>query len=407
MRLLLPFLLVASLLTAAPAVAAPAKTGFTLPAPTGRYAVGSTELHLVQPDRPDPWLPAKPRELMTSVWYPALRTGLPLAPYVPPALAEHYDTEPPIGLPAGRVDWAGVRGHARTGAPVLGGPGGFPVVLYSPGVGNSRVFGTVLAEELASRGYVVVGVDHTYETTVAFPGGRVEPDSAFDLTDPNDPDAIERAKQRLMDAREYDSRFVLDQLETLAAGGNPDAERRALPAGLGRALDLSEVGMFGHSGGGVTSSRVVQADRRVDAGVNMDGWYSFGDNRPELGVDRPFLLMGAGSSPDLPPLYGKPRTHLTEPDWGRFWRASTGWQLDLNVPAGRHYTFTDAQWFLPQLAGPLGLDLRDSIGTVDPVRIVDAQRAYLTAFFDQHLKHRPQPLLRGPSPEYPQVEFIR
>lgn len=58
------------------------------------------------------------------------------------------------------------------------------------------------------------------------------------------------------------------------------------------------------------------------------------------------------------------------------------------MPHGRHYTFTDAQWFVPQLpVDPTGL-----IGTVGQ-RVVHAQRTYLANWFDEHLKgcHRPLP----------------
>jgi predicted dienelactone hydrolase len=372
----LVFLIVMTFLLAA--VPASASTALGLPAPTGRHSVGVQELHLVQTDRPDPWFPTETRQLMVSVWYPALPGHQPRAPYVSPALARQYDVEPPLGV---RTDWGAIRTHAVANAPVW--PGKFPVVLYSPGVGNSRTMGTILAEELASRGYAVVTVDHTYETAVAFPGGEVKTDKAFDIPG-SDPAEIEKAKQRMMDAREDDIRFVLDSVR--------------LPM-----LDLTHVGMLGHSGGGITAGRVMQSDRRVDAGINMDGWFSFGYNRPELGVDRPFMFMGAASSPGLPPLFGKPRTHLSEPDWNTFWRASTGWLLDLNVPAGRHYTYTDAQWLLPQLDG----DHTGFIGTADPAAVTNAQRAYVTAFFDQHLKNRPQSLLCGPSPRFPDVSFIR
>jgi hypothetical protein len=36
-----------------------------------------------------------------------------------------------------------------------------------------------------------------------------------------------------------------------------------------------------------------------------------------------------------------------------------------------------------------------------------AQREYLGAFFDQTLRHRPDPLLRGDSAHYPEVRFVR
>jgi hypothetical protein len=38
-------------------------------------------------------------------------------------------------------------------------------------------------------------------------------------------------------------------------------------------------------------------------------------------------------------------------------------------------------------------------------RTTEITRRYVRAFFDQHLRHRPQPLLDMPSPRYPEVEF--
>jgi hypothetical protein len=260
-------------------------------------------------------------------------------------------------------------------------------------------------EELVSRGFVVVTVDHTHETAVAFPDGRLEVSEI-----PETPPDINAAKKLYMDSREADTLFVLDQLDILASGGNPDVDGAELPKGLAKALNPAAMGMFGHSAGGVTASRAVRDDNRLLAGINMEGFFEFGENHPELGEHDPFLLMGARSDPSYPPLLGKPRTHRTDPLWKEFWAHCTGYRLDLNIPNGRHYTYTDVQWWLPQLAVPLGLSgdqVVGFIGTVGPERIIAAERAYVTAFFEQTLCGRPQGLLTGPSPWFPQVRFIR
>ncbi|MEV5764438.1 lipase [Micromonospora sp. NPDC052213] len=390
---------------AAPPPATSAPLRLRLPAPTGPHPVAATELHLVDHGRPDPWVAAKPRELMVTVWYPARPAGgEPLAPYLPPLAAQRYgeNLAGTLGIPAGQVDWAGITTHARAGAPARARRGGFPVVVYSPGGERPRAEGTVLVGELASRGYVVVTVDHTYEAPVVeFPGGRVETQRLPDL----EPGDLMRAQIR---TRIQDTRFVLDQLAVLAGGGNPDAGKRPLPRGLGAALDLSRAGMFGHSAGGFTTAEAMLADRRLDAGADLDGSMAYGRDDlgdvAEHGLDRPFLLMGAGL------VGGRPYTHLDAPDWRSFWANSTGWKLDLYVPEGQHFTFTDHQVLLPQLDAafplPEGL-VAGLIGTVDPDRIVTSQRAYLTAFFDQHLRQRPRALLDRPSPRHPDVTFVR
>src|SRR3954462_3316388 len=96
----------------APATATQARTEpvvLTLPGPTGPYPVGTTELHLVDPDRTDPWT-GRPRELMVSLWYPAARNG-PTARQFPPGVAAFYDQN--AGVPPGTVDFATTLTHSR------------------------------------------------------------------------------------------------------------------------------------------------------------------------------------------------------------------------------------------------------------------------------------------------------
>ncbi|MEU9840456.1 lipase [Actinomadura sp. NPDC048032] len=381
------------------AAAAPATFG--LPRPTGPHqAVGTTELHLVDAGRADPWVPGRTRELMVSVWYPATGAAGPKAPYLRPGVAKALSEVDALGVfNAGTVDWAGARTHAAEGAPADA-RRPRPVVLYSPGFGVPRALGTTIAEELASRGYVVVTVDHTYETApVEFPGGRVELQHM-----------PSQGPQRLktgLDARVKDARLVLDRLAALRAGRNPDAEGRALPSGLGRSLDLSRVGMVGHSAGGIEAAEAMRTDRRVDAGIDMDGTMQYAENDfvrvAETGLDRPFMLMGAATG-------GSPQTHLTTPSWKSFWNRSTGWKRDLNVPAASHYSYTDVQAILPALDGELDIPARDRadlVGTVDPERMTASVRAYVTAFFDRALLGRHRPVLDRPSPRHPDVRFIR
>lgn len=374
------------------------------PRPTGPFPVGTTELHLVDHHRDDPYVPGRPRELMISVWYPS-RGGAPRAPYLPPLTAESYgkDAAGALRQPVDAVDWAGARSHAGLLAPVSRSWGRRPVVLFSPGFGVPRGLASIMVAELASRGYVVVTVDHTYEVAaVQFPGERLEVQTL-----PTGPYARMARAARLADVR-----FVLTALGVLASGRNPDAGRRRLPAGLGSILDLRRIGAYGHSAGGITAADLMDVDRRVGAGIDFDGTLGYGysveDPAPVVrrGLDRPFLLMGAGAmGPGHPP-----QTHRTEPSWGMFWENSTGWKRDLNVPEGMHYTFIDYQALIPWFDRffDVPADLKATmIGTVDPVRILRSLRTYVPAFFDQHLRDRPRPdLWAHSSPRHPDVEFV-
>jgi hypothetical protein len=70
------------------------------------------------------------------------------------------------------------------------------------------------------------------------------------------------------------------------------------------------------------------------------------------------------------------------------------------VAGAVHASFTD----LALLADQAGL----GTGAALPgARSLDITRAYVRAFFDQHLRGQPQPLLDQPSPHYPEVTFCR
>ncbi|WP_243769055.1 alpha/beta hydrolase family protein [Streptomyces cyanogenus] len=405
---------------ASAAVTAPAwPVRLELPRPTGPYPLGITELHLVDRTRRGPWWAGDAagefRELMVSVWYPADRATAkdgPGASYMRAGVAAVFGAGAAkiLGVGEGAIDWAGFGTHARVGVAAVSRPGRVPVVLYSPGMYNERTLDTTAAEELASHGYVVITVDPVHEAhAVEFPDGRViEPAPALGAIEAD----ADRSRAAL-EVRVADIPFVLDQLAVLAHGGNPDAGKRPLPRGLGEALDLARIGMFGHSLGGMTTAEAMGVDRRIRAGVNLDGPLGYDWADPELllpvartGLDRPFLQMGAWLGV---PSGRLPHTHEHSPSWRAMWRNSTGWKRDLWTEAAEHNSFTDYQTVLPGLAERLTLPkglLSRMVGTVDPARFTMSRRAYLTAFFDQHLRGRHQPLLDGPSPLHPYVRFI-
>ncbi|MGV9882607.1 alpha/beta hydrolase family protein [Streptomyces sp. NPDC003006] len=393
----------ATLSLPAPAAAAPAApaTGAAarLPAPTGPYATGTVSARLVDRSRHDPWVPSQPyRELMISIWYPAAHTpgsgsggGHPRARYMAPGAAARWGATSPHGIPEGALDFAALRTHAREGAPADTRGGRRPVLVYAAGAGDPRTWSTALVEEMASRGYVVVTVDHTYENPgVQFPDGSVKDDGPLReaLAEAQRNGTMSALLKKTLDVRVADSRFVLDRLGSL-------------PHGLSAVVDRRRVGMFGHSAGGIAAAQTMYEDRRVKAGIDLDGTLEFnpepnGTNLMPVarhGLDRPFLLMGRE---------GSDRT--TEPSWRAFWSHSTGWKRNLTLRGSRHQTYTDLTALLPG-AGVDRATVEEHIGTVVPARAVAAQRAYVVSFFDRWLKGEDDGLLTGPSKRYPEVEF--
>jgi hypothetical protein len=85
--------------------------------------------------------------------------------------------------------------------------------------------------------------------------------------------------------------------------------------------------------------------------------------------------------------------------WERDWPLLTGWKRWLVMAGAVHASFTD----LALLADQAGID----IGAALPgARSLDITRAYVRAFFDQHLRSEPQPLLDQPSRRYPEATVL-
>ncbi|MFG3690961.1 alpha/beta hydrolase family protein [Micromonospora sp. NPDC047740] len=364
----------------APAQAAPGPARLTLPPPTGPHRVGTVSLHLVDTSRPDPVAgPGHHRELMANVWYPATRDVRrhPVAPWMPAATMRALLVS--AGFDADAAAAPLTAGHE--GAPALRIPGRLPVIVFSHGNDGHRSEATIVVQELASHGYVVVTVDHTYDAFSEFADGRLTvPVDGLSFT-PWD--------------HAHDIRFVLDRIEDLAAGRNPDVEHRPLPADLGAALDLRRIGMFGWSKGATATALVMNEDRRVRAGLGFDG--PMQSVPPITDLDRPFMLMTAEF------------TRAAEPSVAQFWSHLRGWRLNVHADGALHAAYCDHQWLVPQLATIIGIsdeDLASWVGTLDPARAVRIQQAYPLAFFDLHLRHQRQRLLEGPNPAFPEVRFI-
>ena len=374
-------------LPTAAAMVAATVTGINLPAPTGPHRIGNVALHLVDRSRSDPWVPSHPvRELMIGIWYPARDVDCHgVVPWLPANAWSAYQQD--NAIPTGAVSVPMTHGH--DGAPAERRGGARPVLLFSPGSGGDRDTCTTLTEELVSHGYVVVTIDHTHDGgEVEFPDGHVEPRTIPPDSLPINTEAVA--------VRSADAQFVLDQLCAIAAGRNPDADGHRLPHGLAELLDLSRVGMYGHSMGGATSAWAMLDDRRIRAGIDLDGAL-YG---PVLsaGLDRPFLLM-CSQQHDL----------SDDSSWAQTWSHLRGWHKELRLANAAHNSYTDLQSLVPEAAAAVGFPpstVQQLIGTVDPARSVLAVRTYVRAYFDRFVRGHDNHLLDRPSPAFPEIEFL-
>lgn len=245
----------------------------------------------------------------------------------------------------------------------------YPILLFSHGFNGFRNQNTFQVEELASQGYIVLSIDHTFDAAATvFPGGRTAYVQPINLTDEGD------SHIKLW---EEDVSFVLNQIEKL----NENDETGFF---TGR-LDTSRIGMFGHSYGGATAAQILAKDSRVKAAINMDGTL-YGEILPESGIGKPFLLMNAEEPDEADPFEVRER----------YGRGLAGGGMSMVIPHTDHTSFTDLHLFSPLLQSP----------GENPKEVHRIINEFSLAFFDQYVKQKDDgSTLKRLITKYPEVNF--
>ncbi|MBQ1080840.1 acetylhydrolase [Nocardiopsis sp. B62] len=342
-----------------------------LPEPTGPAPVGTTDLHLVDTDREDPWFGGD-REIMVTLWYPARTDAGRAAPYLTGAESAAILAQAGFDhLPADTL--ARVRTHSVADVAPVRTDRGLPLVVISPGAGVSRTWMSSLGEDLASRGFAVAGIDHRHEANpVEFPDGLVEWCGAC-ATEQWEEGAVNRAD---------DVSFLLDELE----GGQ--AWRWS------ELVATDRTGMVGHSWGGTATAQTLATEERVEAGLNLDGPYY--PAQLEAEIDKPLALLANGQ--------GHPW-----PGWEERWAGLTGWRQWIRVTDSGHSTALDRGVLMEQLGvrdTMTPTDWRRQFGDLPVEHGVDLVRSYASAYFDHHLRGGDQPILDDPGSVHPELVVV-
>lgn len=374
-----------------PALAQSGKPSATEPfsPPSGPFAVGIREYLWIDQNRGEPFTkdPADRRHLLARVWYPAEATpGKETARYVLDANE----------FPEKSVYRRGkdIKTNSVTDAPMAKGKARFPVLIYQPGGGTARFIGTFEAEQIASRGYVIVSTDHLgFSETVLLPdGNRFQADTMLAPKETGNfrDDVLKNwdwLNKDVFPTWTADASYTLDKITELdRTPGQPFYKR----------LDLSRIGMFGWSFGGATAMQMSRNDRRVKAVVDQDGQL-FGDVR-DKGTSRPFMLMHHGGE-DKPPKPDqaevmKEMIAMTQA-WDRsLLDHSTNDWYEITIAKTQHGHFSDFLLFFPRNPAEL-----------DPRRAHEIITAYTLAFFDKYLRGQDSDLLKAPSDQYAEVTF--
>jgi hypothetical protein len=298
------------------------------------------------------------REVPVHVWYPARANTGRSAGYFPDLdkMSKSLEASGEVSS----FELFGLRfvsSPARLDAVAQNGPA-FPVLLLSPGNGTNVEFYNGLASDLASQGFVVLGVNHPYDVAaVSLADGRiaqfVQGPLAFQQREPW---IGERIRERTADLV-----FVLNRLEEVN-----DTD----PLLKGR-LELNSVGAFGHSLGGITAAQAAYADDRIRACLNLDGLQRGG----------PFATAPVAARPAQPFMMITKENQLSPPVMALL-RAEGAPAYVVVLAGATHDDFTDGAVLTP--FNTKGGD------------VFKLTSAYTLAFFRQFLQDRTADLLRGP-----------
>ena len=356
--------------------------------PSGPFPVGTRSIVLTDASRKELYSGRdEPRRFMVQVWYPAEPgRGDVHAPWVngsnvfAPAIAKT------LGLPQYFLDHLALaKSPAFQNARLAPTGTSHPIIVFSHGWSGFSAQSTAQMVELASHGYVVIGMQHTYGAVVTiFPDGTVAPENPDALPEDMPEPGYTDTARKLVDQWSGDIAFALDYF----------AEQNSDPSSpFHAALDLNRVGVFGHSTGGGAAIQFCGSDPRCIAGLAEDPFMTpVSQAVQEHGLSQPFLFLFSQAWRDN---IGSKNNQLFD-----------AFLPKLTQPVGvatilgtKHYDFTDLPLFSP-LAPQLGLK-----GPINGKRVVQVINDYLVAYFEQELNGVASPLPFGASEAYPELRW--
>jgi dienelactone hydrolase len=373
------------------------RTAVTLPTPTGTFAVGRALYDWADDETVDTLAPVQgtKRELLVWIWYPSeAGQSAAMDDYVPAQMRV-------VAAPSGGLlrlltrDLSKVHAHVIRDAAISPQQRSYPVVIMRAGASAEVWNYSTLAEDLASHGYVVVGFDAPYRTyAVVFPDGRV-----MRRTPENNPEFCEGQEQarqascvnRVMTAWTADIAFVLDRLGRL---NTSDASGKF----EGR-LDMTRVGVFGHSFGGATAAQFCHDDSRCKAGIDVDG-QPFG-SVIHAGLQQPFMFLLGDHHRES----GPESVQIMANIQSIYDRLPPDGRLLIQIRGANHFLFSDDGALLKS---HIVMRTLRAFGVVE----IDGRRqlavtAYCVhSFFDAYLKGTSVSRLNLSSPLYPEIQVL-
>ena len=374
---------------------------FVLPAPTGTSPIGTTRWVVTDSSRDESFAPGRKRDIEVIAWYPSSSAAGEPAPYLRDGMEEALSFARLAKLGDAFNGLATVKTHATLDAPPVATPARFPVILFQHGYTGLPSSHTALMEDLASHGWAVLNLIHPYEATAAKladgtivtftdeknamrpgimevlnewapEGGTM--DKIVAATDEGEKEKLMRGylanlknTDQVVKRWTLDAKYALDHLP-----------KEGAPGRIASKLDLSRLGVAGHSMGGVAGAQLCVEDRRCKAALNLDGIPQYG-TMIDTPMPAPFLMVYSGRAG---------RAGASD----IIYRRSASKYYRVDVRDTLHLDFTDMNYW----GGPLRQ--RGAYGKIEPARAAEVTRMIVREFFAQEILNQPSALLSGKQP---------
>lgn len=260
----------------------------------------------------------------------------------------------------------------------------YPLIVFSHGAFGFSGSNYSTFAELASNGYVVASIGHTYQAfyTISTNGQltTVDPDfinRAAEINavhDTQHEEEIYRTTREWMKLRTDDENFVINTILSECQNDKADT--------LFTFINTEKIGLIGHSLGGASSAQMGRLRNDIDAVIVLDGTM-LGE---EVAYENNGVVLNDTPYP-VPLLNVYAEDHYTNSkelvgdSYNNFYateNAVCAYET-VFIHAG-HLNFTDLPLFSPALASMLG------VGTIDERYCIETMNELVLAFFDSYLK---------------------
>jgi alpha-beta hydrolase superfamily lysophospholipase len=236
------------------------------PQPSGQYRVGTSDLIWNEPT--DIASTVHNREgIIAKVWYPTNHSRRINSPYID-KIGRTFHKNIGINLLYNLLFSKFFLGRITTSAIIGASPGncpdGFPVVLFSPGLGSVNFVSTFFALEFASRGFIMVGINHpgSSASTMLANGMQIGLETIKKEVFLGNLDASYAFLAKTSAKQSTNISVVLDEVMTLNLASDSSLYQRINP---------DKIFAIGHSIGGAASFIACGQDRRISKAINLDG----------------------------------------------------------------------------------------------------------------------------------------